>query len=46
MKTYEITIPTVNGPMTVELSAKNVSDFHDQLTKMYNELYQEIEDNQ
>lgn len=40
---YEITIPTINGPMTVEMSAKNISDFHNELTIFYNDHYNEIE---
>jgi hypothetical protein len=43
MKTYEITIPTAKGPMTVEMSAKDVSDFHEKLTTFYNDNYEEIE---
>ena len=44
MKTYEIHIPTINGPMTVEMSSDNISTHHDQLTGFYNDHYDEIED--
>ncbi len=44
METYEIHIPTAKGPMTVEMSAKNVSDFHDELTTFYNSNYETIEE--
>ena len=43
MKTYEVHIPTTNGPMTVELTAQQFSDFHDQLTAQYLEIYDEVE---
>lgn len=44
MKIYKIDVPNQNGPLTVEMSAKDISDFHDQLTSFYNDNYREIED--
>lgn len=44
MKTYEIDVPTQKGTITVEMSAENISKFHDQLTSFYNDHYQEIEE--
>lgn len=43
MKTYEVHIPTTNGPMTVELTAQQFSDFHEKLTEQYNWNYEDIE---
>lgn len=40
---YEVHIPTVNGPMTVEMTGSNVSELHEQLTSFYNENYEAIE---
>lgn len=41
-KIHEITIPTVKGPMTVEMCSQDVIDFHDALTVYYNKHYTEI----
>jgi hypothetical protein len=42
MKTYEITVPTINGPMTVEMTAKQFTTWHDQSTGWYNDHYKEL----
>lgn len=42
MKTYEIHIPTINGPMTVEMTADQFTEWHDQLTGWYNDNYKEL----
>ena len=42
MKTYEIHVPTVNGPMTVEMTAEQFTTFHDKYTGFYNDNYQEL----
>ena len=42
MKTYEITVPTTNGPMTVEMTAKQFTEWHDQLTAWYSDNYKEL----
>lgn len=41
-KTHEITIPTVKGIITVEMSNQDLIDFHDALTIYYNKNFIEI----
>ena len=41
-KIHEITIPTVKGPMTVEMDSQDIIDFHEALTVYYNLHYKEI----
>jgi hypothetical protein len=46
MKTHQINIQTINGPMTVEVTSKEFSNLHNNLTTYYNDHFREIEDDQ